>query len=219
MDGIHDLGGREGFGGIDVHETEQPFHAPWEARVHGIVRAMSRPGDWNIDWFRHCRELIDPVDYLTRPYYDQWLQTYAAMMIVSGIATVRELASGVASGPAGLPAPVSAAGVAQVKSAAQRYDRPGAAVPAFAVGARVVTRRDGHSGHTRLPAYARGRRGTIEASHGAFVLPDASAHGRETAEPLYTVAFEAAELWPEAAGRRDRVHLDLWESYLARAGG
>src|SRR5215467_9809650 len=79
MDGIHDLGGRQGFGTINVHETEVPFHEPWEARVLGIVRAMSPAADWNIDWFRHCRELIEPVDYLTRPYFDQWLQTYAAM--------------------------------------------------------------------------------------------------------------------------------------------
>ena len=55
MDGIHDLGGRQGFGTINVHETEVPFHEPWEGRVLGIVRAMSPAADWNIDWFRHCR--------------------------------------------------------------------------------------------------------------------------------------------------------------------
>ena len=94
MDGIHDLGGRQGFGTINVHETEVPFHEPWEVRVLGIVRAMSPAADWNIDWFRHCRELIEPVDYLTRPYFDQWLQTYAAMLVNSDIATVQELTGG-----------------------------------------------------------------------------------------------------------------------------
>ena len=33
---------------------------------------------------------------------------------------------------------------------------------------------------------------------------------------LYSVVFQAADLWPEAGGRRDRVFLDLWESYLER---
>ena len=94
MDGIHDLGGRQGYGPIDVGEPEEPFHEAWEARMLGIVRSMSRVAPWSIDWFRHVRELIEPVDYLTRPYYDQWLQTYAAMMVNSGVATVGELASG-----------------------------------------------------------------------------------------------------------------------------
>ena len=42
------------------------------------------------------------------------------------------------------------------------------------------------------------------------------AKGRELAEPLYTIAFRAADLWPEAAASRDRVFADLWESYLER---
>jgi nitrile hydratase subunit beta len=217
MDGIHDLGGREGFGPIDVHEPQEPFHEPWEARVLGIVRAMSRPADWSIDWFRHCRELIDPVDYLSRPYYDQWLQTYAAMLVNSGVATVEELAAGIATSPApGLPPPMAPADVAAAKKAVTRFDRE-AGPPAFRVGDAVRAHDHGTAGHTRLPAYVRGRAGRIEACHGAHVLPDASARGESRAEPLYTVAFEASALWPEAAGRRDTVFLDLWESYLERA--
>lgn len=38
--------------------------------------------------------------------------------------------------------------------------------------------------------------------------------GDGPAQPLYTVSFLAADLWPEAAGRKDHVYLDLWESYL-----
>jgi nitrile hydratase len=217
MDGIHDLGGRQGFGPIDAREAEEPFHAPWEARVLGMVRAMSRVPDWSIDWFRHCRELIDPVDYLSRPYYDQWLQTYAAMMVNSGVATVDEVACGKASGVArGLPPAMAPAAVQAAKRAVVRFDRAGGR-PGFAVGDAVRAKAHGVPGHTRLPAYARGRRGRIAASHGAHVLPDANAGGEPRAEPLYTVAFDAVELWPEAEGRRDRVFLDLWESYLEPA--
>jgi nitrile hydratase beta subunit len=218
MDGIHDLGGRQGFGPVDVEEPEEPFHAPWEGRMVGMARGMSRPADWSIDWFRNCRELIEPVDYLIRPYYDQWLQTYAAMMVNSGIATVAELASGRAASRAeGLPPPMSAADVATAKRAVRNFQREIDRSPAFAPGDAVRAISHGHAGHTRLPAYARGRRGWIEACHGAHVFPDASARGDERAEPLYTVGFAATELWPDARGGQDHVFLDLWESYLERA--
>ena len=217
MDGIHDLGGKQGYGPVDVNEPDEPFNADWEARVLGIVRAMSRPPDWSIDWFRHCRELIDPVDYLSRPYYDQWLQTYAAMLVNSAIATVDELATGKSRPPPpGLPAPMAAAEVGAAQMVAARFDRDGSTAPVYAVGDGVRAASHGIPTHTRLPAYARGRIGVITAIHGAHVLPDASARGDETAEPLYTVAFAATELWLQS-NARDRVHLDLWESYLERA--
>jgi len=74
----------------------------------------------------------------------------------------------------------------------------------------------GTAGHTRLPAYARGRAGRIAHCRGHHVLPDANARGQDLAEPLYTVAFAAAELWPEAASSKDEIMIDLWESYLER---
>jgi len=217
MDGVHDLGGREGYGPIDVDESEEPFHADWEARLFGIVRAMTRTASWSIDWFRQCRELIDPVDYLTRPYYDQWLQTYAAMMVDSGVATVAELASGRSSDSIqGLAPPKTPESVEAAKRATARFDRDTSDAPRFIFGQSVVTRRNGWSGHTRLPQYARGRRGRIESLNGAHVFPDSNSAGKGHAEALYTVSFASAELWPEASGRPDRVFLDLWESYFER---
>lgn len=217
MDGIHDLGGRQGFGPIDVDEPEEPFHEAWEPRVFGLVQAMSRPDDWSIDWFRHCRELITPADYLTRPYYDQWLQAYAAMMVNSGVASVKEIASGKAETPApDLPPPMPPEKVEQAKRACVNAERQSDATPAFAPGDAVRARPHGTPGHTRLPAYLRWRRGVVKAYRGIHVLPDANARGEKRAEPLYTVGFAADELWPEANGR-DRVFADLWESYLERA--
>ena len=216
MDGIHDLGGRQGFGAIDVGEKEEPFHEPWEGRVRGMVNAMGRPPDWNIDWFRHCRELIDPVDYLTRPYFDQWLQSYCAMLVNSGVATVEELASGRSRGRAtDVSVPMSAAAVESAQPGAARFDRERGANPRYAVGDPVRTVERGVPGHTRLPGYARGRRGVVHALHGTHVLPDSHALGGDRAEPLYTVAFDAADLWPETGASEDRVYINLWESYLA----
>ncbi len=217
MDGTHDLGGREGFGEVEADEPEEPFHAPWEGRVRGMVNAMSRAPDWNLDWFRHCRELIEPADYLTRPYFDQWVQTYCAMLVTSGYATVEELASGKSTAPVeGLREPMSAGAVKTMRPGAKRYDREIPEAPAYAVGDSVRARPHGVSGHTRLPAYVRGRSGRVTNHHGAHVFPDANALGEKRHEHLYTVAFEVAELWAEAQGRPESVYLNLWESYLER---
>ncbi len=222
MDGVHDLGGRQGFGKIAVDEPEeQPFHQPWEGRMWGIARAFSGVPGWNIDWWRHGRELIEPVDYLTRPYYDQWAQNYGALLIDSGVATIDEIVSGhsTTAPPAttAMKSPMAAEYVAVATTAMTRFDRPVDGKPAFTAGDRVRTKALGATGHIRLPGYARGRTGAIHAYHGGHILPDASARGEERAEPLYSVVFEAAELWPEAGERRERVFIDLWESYLEPA--
>ena len=219
MDGIHDLGGRQGYGPIDVNEPPEPFHAPWEARVLGIVRAFTRPAHWSIDWFRHVRECIEPADYLTRPYYDQWLQTYAAMMIDSGRRDYRGAVDRqVGAGDFRPSARRSRRRRSRPRGRRMtRFDRESNAVPAFAAGDAVITRSQGSRGHTRLPEYARGRPGRVESFRGFHVLPDTNMAGGGPAEPLYTVSFLAADLWPEAGGRKDRVYLDLWESYLGRA--
>ncbi len=217
MDAIHDLGGRQGFGPVDAGEEEVPFHSSWEARAFAIVRAMSRAPDWTLDKFRFTREQIDPVDYLTRPYYDQWIQCYAALMVGSNLASVAELSSGHASsGPADLGSPRGPGSVIAEKAKASPFDRPYDGKLKFEAGDAVTANLNGSGGHTRLPAYVRGHSGTVTHVRGAFVFPDDSAIGVERAEPLYTVAFKAGDLWP-GEGRTHLVHLDLWESYLEPA--
>ncbi len=214
MDGIHDLGGRQGFGKVDVEEPEEAFHSDWEARAYGIVRAMTKAPGWTIDKFRFTREQIDPAVYLTRPYYDQWLQSYAALMVGSDVASVEEIASGHSiSGPARLGSPPGPASVsAERKQALVMFERPGGA-PAFSVKDKVRTKSHAHGGHTRLPSYIRGHIGEIAHVRGTFIFPDDSATGLERAEPLYTVAFKASDIWP-GEGHAHLVLLDLWESYL-----
>ena len=70
------------------------------------------------------------------------------------------------------------------------------------------------AGHTRLPAYARDCIGDVIAHHGSHALPDAGARGEEVGEHLYTVRFNALELWGDDANPNDDVTLDLWECYL-----
>jgi len=215
MDGIHDLGGRHGFGKIDVEEEEVQFHHPYEARVRSIVNAMTQAPDWSIDWFRHCRELIEPADYLTRPYFDQWAQTYGAMLVNSGWATIDELATGKSAAPVeGLPPPVSAERARAAVLKARRFDSEISKKPQYSPSDSVRTITDVTNGHTRLPGYARGRSGTVIAHHGAHIYPDAMAVNEKCYEHLYTIEFPLQQLWPENTDSTDSVTLDLWETYL-----
>jgi len=216
MDGMHDLGGRQGFGRVGADEPEEAFHSDWEARMFALAFVISAPPGWTLDWWRHARELIDPADYLQRPYFDQWMQLHAALLVDDGLATVEELASGHAETRShDLGAPMTRA---EAQGALRRrpspFDRASSRAPLYGLGQGVRAAAMGSPGHTRLPGYARGRAGRVAHVRGHHVLPDASARGQELAEPLYTVAFAAAELWPEAARSKDEIMIDLWESYL-----
>jgi nitrile hydratase beta subunit len=218
MDGVHDLGGREGFGPIAGKHDPVVIHADWEIRDFAIKQASAAGKSWTIDWFRACRELADPVDYLTRPYYDQWLTTAAVQFIDEGYLTLDEVKAGAA---AFKPAPGVGPPTVEAARAFVKWPRSFAvsvnAPPRFAIGDKVRCRLDGAPGHTRLPQYARGRAGEVHSHHGGHVFADAAARGEHRGEHLYTVSFASADLWPEAKGSGDRVFVDLWESYLEPA--
>ena len=58
MNGVHDMGGMDGFGKVEVEKNEPSFHEPWEGRVLAMNRAMGATGACNIDMGRHARERI-----------------------------------------------------------------------------------------------------------------------------------------------------------------
>ncbi len=78
-----------------------------------------------------------------------------------------------------------------------------------------MTRNVHPAGHTRLPRYARGKRGVIHRAYGPQTFPDTNAHGLgEQPQPLYSVRFVGSELWGDSAEPGQVVYLDLWDSYL-----
>lgn len=89
-------------------------------------------------------------------------------------------------------------------------------VPAkFKPGDAVITRNINPLGHTRLPRYARAKRGVIDRHHGVFVFPDAHAAGQgKCPQNLYSVRFSARELWGGEASEHDSIYIDLWDNYL-----
>lgn len=216
MNGVHDMGGMHGLGRLAPEAGEPVFHADWEARVHALNLASPMRG--NIDAGRHRLELIPPADYLRMSYYERWLARLEALLLDAGLISAAELASGRADPAAPESTPRLAADA--VETALTRrlsYERE-ASPPLFAPGDRVRARNLHPEGHTRLPRYVRGRTGVVERRHGAHVFPDSHAHaGGEDPRHLYSVRFEARELWGPDASPRDSVRLDLWEPYLERA--
>jgi len=223
MDGIHDLGGKQGFGTV-VRETDEPvFHARWESRVFGLNLVGAGGSARNIDHFRHAVERIEPIAYLTHGYYGRWLGGLETMIVEAGILdtgaiTRRAIELGarpedrIASQPALRPDRID------YRPSESGNRRSIAAVARFRIGDVVRTLDRGTHGHTRLPAYARGRRGAVISTHGGWVYPDTNAHGRgENPQHLYTVAFDGAELWGADAEPGVVVHLDLFEPYLERS--
>lgn len=221
MDGVHDLGGMHGFGPVEREENEPVFHADWEKTVLAIQR-VTLGTDYNIDEFRHSIERMDPAHYLASSYYEHWLDGIARLLVEKGVISADEMAARAAHFRARPDAPAMAvappAGAARPRPAAETSFRPSTAPPRFAVDDRVTARNLHPRGHTRLPRYARGKPGVIAALRGCHVFPDAHAHGLgERPEHLYSVRFDARILWGDAAEPNQRVHLDLWESYLEPA--
>lgn len=68
---IHDLGGTRGHGRVVVEAGESVYHAPWEGRVHGMMRRLLERGAFNLDEFRSSVERMPR--YLASSYYERWL--------------------------------------------------------------------------------------------------------------------------------------------------
>ncbi|MCB1807577.1 MAG: nitrile hydratase subunit beta [Candidatus Competibacteraceae bacterium] len=99
------------------------------------------------------------------------------------------------------------------KGGSARVDSP--VSPRFQVGDTVLSRNIHPRGHTRLPRYARARRGVIARDHGVFVFPDTHAeNGERKPQHVYSVRFSAHELWGEQAHQNDYIYVDLWDDYL-----
>lgn len=222
MDGIHDLGGKEGFGAIEYEANEPYFHARWEARVFGMY-LQRLGGASNIDRRRHAVERIDPRAYLDHGYYGRWLGAMETLLVEGGVLDVASIdarARALGAQPNDLVAarPSPTPDVVAYEAERETGDRPLARPPRFRIGDRVRTCSHGVPGHTRLPAYARGRTGTVVLHHDGWVFPDSNAHGRgEDPQHLYTVAFDGEELWGPGAERGVSVRLDLFEPYLVEA--
>jgi nitrile hydratase len=216
MNGVHDMGGMQGFGPVRPEPNEPVFHAAWEERMYAMAIAMAGLGLGNA---RAQMELIPPADYLAMSYYQKWYVGLVERALRVRLLTPEEIASGI---PApGVPKATPRLAAADVPARIAR-GAPGrldvAVTPRFRTGQRVRARNINPVTHTRLPRYARGRFGIVERDHGVFVFPDTNAQGLgEKPQHVYSVRFGARELWGEQAKPKDTVYIDMWDDYLEAA--
>jgi nitrile hydratase beta subunit len=216
VNGVHDMGGMQGFGPVQAEANEPVFHAQWEARVFALSSMMGAWRRWNLDASRYSIERLPPADYLRMSYYEKWLAALVVRSIDAGLVTPEEVASGrMAVGSAPQSPPMTADELPAVLAAGNSTQRTVATSPRFAPGTVVRAKNMHPTGHTRLPRYVRGRLGVIERDHRAHVLPDSNAlYQGENPQTLYSVRFAARELWGDAANPVDAIYLNLWEDYL-----
>ena len=218
MDGVHDMGGMHGFGKVEPEQNEPVFHAAWEGRCLALNRAMGAIGAWTIDAGRAGIEALPPQVYLSSSYYGKWARRLENMVVAHGLAGADELAAGHAlRPPKPLPRKLTAADVPKSLTRGS-FGRSPAAPTLFKVGERVRTKNIHPETHTRLPRYARGHVGVVEAIRGCHVFPDSTAvGGGEDPQWLYTVVFAGRELFGEAADPTLKVSIEAFEPYLESA--
>jgi nitrile hydratase len=201
MDGVHDLGGKQGFGPVRFASNAPVFHADWEPNVNALYGLCVRKGVFNMDEYRHAIERMDPRHYLSASYYERSLTGMASLLVEKGLTTLDELQR-LAGGRFPL---ASALGAGRANIADRTSFKP---------GDTVRVRSDYVSGHVRMPAYIRGKCGIVVSVSPAYPFPDAHAHGVPAQdEPTYDVRFSAEELWPGSSDAA-MIHVGVFESYL-----
>jgi nitrile hydratase beta subunit len=216
MNGVHDMGGMDGFGKVEPEPNEPMFHAEWEARVLAMVRAMGAAGAFNIDTSRFYRETLPPHVYLASSYYKKWFLGLEDLLVDKGFVAESEIAAGHATRSA---KPLNRGKFTRddVERIMVRgkFGRAALAPAKFKPGDRVRAKNIHPVTHTRLPRYVRGHAGVIERVQGCHVFPDSAAtESGENPQWLYTVVFDGAELWGADADPTVKISIEAFEPYL-----
>src|SRR5688500_11588047 len=138
MDGIHDLGGRVGFGPVEVESDEPVFHEAWEGRTLALAFAGLSAAGFGTPQFRHAQERMSPATYLAQSYYERWASAVATVLVEGGFLDRSQL------GDLPLAQPVRGHGAGE--------PGPDVTEAAFAVGDEVRVQVRHPLGHTRCPA-------------------------------------------------------------------
>ncbi|HEX7428669.1 MAG TPA: hypothetical protein VF328_17470 [Mycobacterium sp.] len=87
MDGVHDIGGLDGFGPVEHAETEPAFAEDWERRTFRLMVGSVGPLGGNGGMFRHSIERMDPAHYLSSSYWEHWPTGVTTLAVEAGAAT------------------------------------------------------------------------------------------------------------------------------------
>lgn len=206
MDGIHDLGGMQGFGRIVREEDEPVFHEDWQRIAFGLMilpQATIRCN--NADEYRHSVERMIPAHYLQSHYYERVLTGATTLLVEKGVLSIDDLEAR-AGGSFPLSVPVS--DDPMINLAPQPEAR-------FSIGDNVRVLDIHPTGHVRAPRFCRGKTGIVIHVAPKFNFPDTAAHGgTRRKEHTYHVEFRSEDLWNSGDVTCDSVIVDLWDSYL-----
>ncbi len=209
MDGAHDLGGKTGFGHVTITPDEPAFHEPWEGIVWALnVLAIGTLRAYKADAYRHAVERMEPTWYLRARYYERALTAVTTLLVERGIATLNGLEER-AGGRIPLSEPEAALPLLQTDDTVATQAR-------YEPGDAVIVTANPTPGHTRCPAYVRGRHGVVRRVYPLAYYPELRAHATvKRREHSYAVEFAAHELWVNG-DRLQSVLVELFESYLDR---
>jgi nitrile hydratase len=212
------MGGMDGFGKVEAEPNEPTFHEEWEGRVMAMVRAMGANGGVNIDAQRFARESLPPEVYLTSSYYKKWFLGIENQIVERNMVSADEIEAGhsLRQSP---PLQRGTFTLDDVQRCEVRgsFGREPQAPAMFKPGDMVRAKNINPVTHTRLPRYVRGHAGIVERINGCHVFPDTNAHGRgDHPQWLYTVVFDARELWGDDADPTLKVSIDAFEPYLEK---
>lgn len=225
MNGVHDMGGMHGFGPIDIEADEPVFHEKWEGRVYGMVTSIREELDvYGPYGSRHYIENIPPARYLASSYYEKWMLALESALVSKGLLTAeeidartREFGEDPSAEVATRNDPELAKRVRERIYKPQPLEQQADSSPLFAVGDEVAVRNIHPVGHTRLPRYVRGKRGVIAGIYGAQGFQDEPTVADSSPQHVYSVVFEADELWGENAELNQSLYIDMWECWMEAA--
>jgi nitrile hydratase len=218
VDGIHDMGGMQGFGAVVPEPGEPPFHERWEGRVFGMSLTLWATGG-PIGVMRPQVERIETGRYLASSYYERWEYALEVMLAERGVLAAADVDRRVEALRAGGQVPERSDPAMVEAVRADMQPRPPARPEGghrFAAGQPVRVRRISTTVHNRCPRYVRGVAGVVERLRAPDWLPENEDLGEQRRAPCYTVSFAAADLWPDD-GADHTVLVDLWETYLEEA--
>jgi nitrile hydratase subunit beta len=224
MNGIHDLGGMDGFGPVTCEKDEPVFHAAWEKNMFGIALTIPFSVPFRDDHLRREIERIPPADYLKISYYELWFRSISSLLIERDVFTLRDLEARVTNPAPALRPNALASGVVMAADA-QAAALAGASTRAekaeikqeLLIGDLVRVNTNSPQHHTRVPRYVRGRIGRVIIDHGVFGFPDTnSQYSGECPQHCYSVEFSGKELWGSDAEEGTSTTVDLWESYMEK---
>ena len=203
MDGVHDLGGRQGFGPVRPQGHSDPFHGEADIRIAAMWVRLVRQGIYNMDEYRHAIERMEPRHYMSASYYERTFTAVASLCVERGVFTAEEL-SAAAGFPISLSLPSQPGRIGPVD------------LPAIEVGDRVRVKDEFVPGHIRMPGYIRGKTGVVVSVSPAYPYPDAHGHGLQSPwQQTFDVQFSAQDIWPDGAEAAD-IQVGVFHAYLEK---